>query len=149
MAAKKIPPMKLSEAREAYEGLSGKASDIIRQLSLAALALVWIFKQGDSANTASIDIALIRGAGLAIAAVVCDLLQYLAATSIWYRFFSAEQDKVAQTLPADKLPEEQLVIPPDDINTPIWVFFWLKAALMIAAYALFLLPFLAKKIVGH
>jgi hypothetical protein len=146
---KKTPPMKLSEAREGYEALSGKASDIIRQLSLAALALVWIFKQGADANVASIDIALIRGATLAVLAVSVDLLQYLLATGIWYRFFAVQQERLAQTLPPDKLPEDELVTPPAWVNTPTWICFWLKAALMTAAYVGFLIPFLVVKFAGH
>jgi hypothetical protein len=38
--------MKLDDAKSAYEVLSGNASDIIRQLSLAGVGLVWIFKSG-------------------------------------------------------------------------------------------------------
>ena len=32
--------------KDTYETLSGKASDIFRQLSLAGIALIWLFKVG-------------------------------------------------------------------------------------------------------
>ena len=35
--------MTLDDVKEAYEALSSKASDIIRQLALAGIALIWLF----------------------------------------------------------------------------------------------------------
>jgi sugar/nucleoside kinase (ribokinase family) len=51
--------MKLSEVRDAYETLSGKASEIARQLSLAGIAVIWIFKSGTD-QAPSIDQHLLR-----------------------------------------------------------------------------------------
>jgi len=53
--------MKLEDVRQAYEDLSGKASDIVRQLSLAGLALVWLFHAG-SDKTLTLDKILLRAA---------------------------------------------------------------------------------------
>ena len=36
--------MKLKDAREFYYFNSGKTSDLVRQLGLAGIAVVWIFK---------------------------------------------------------------------------------------------------------
>ena len=36
--------MKLSEYKKTYEDFSGKASNVVRQLSFAGIAVIWIFK---------------------------------------------------------------------------------------------------------
>ena len=36
--------MKLKDARDLYYFYSGKTSDLVRQLGLAAIAVIWIFK---------------------------------------------------------------------------------------------------------
>jgi hypothetical protein len=38
--------MKLEDVRAAYETLSGKASDLVRQLSLAGVGLIWVSSLG-------------------------------------------------------------------------------------------------------
>ena len=40
--------MKLSEIRDAYEEISGKLSDINRQLCFAGFAIIWIFNKTDN-----------------------------------------------------------------------------------------------------
>ena len=42
--------MKLEDVKNAYETLSGTASQIIRQLSLAGIALIWLFNIGTARN---------------------------------------------------------------------------------------------------
>lgn len=39
--------MRLSQIREAYEELSGKLSDVNRQLAFAGIGIIWIFKITD------------------------------------------------------------------------------------------------------
>jgi len=36
--------MKLKDAREIYYFYSGKTSDLVRQLGLAGIAVIWLFK---------------------------------------------------------------------------------------------------------
>jgi hypothetical protein len=125
--------IKLSEAREAYEALSGKASDIIRQLSLAAIGLAWIFHTGDAANIA-LDVRLKRGVIFAVAALFVDLLQYLIGTALWASFHSLERHR-------GKLNTDD-VKRPLAINWPAWTLFAVKAVLMGVSYGVFILPYL-------
>jgi hypothetical protein len=63
--------MKLGDARAAYEALSGKASDIVRQLSLAGVGLIWLFKTG-TGSPATLDIHLLRAALFIFLALLFD-----------------------------------------------------------------------------
>lgn len=41
---------KLNECEKEYQLMSGKASDVGRQLSFAGIAIVWMFKPGNNLN---------------------------------------------------------------------------------------------------
>jgi hypothetical protein len=82
--------MKLSEARDAYETLSGKASEIARQLSLAGIAVIWVFKSGTD-QAPSIDQHLLRAALFIALALSFDFLQYLVGTTIWFVYFRKKE----------------------------------------------------------
>lgn len=128
--------MKLADTRAAYEALSGKASDIIRQLSLAGIALIWLFKSGtDSASV--LDIHLLRAALFIILALFFDLLQYLSGTTIWFIYFRRKEKKGTT--------EEDEFRAPAHINLLPWTLFYLKVTLMLIAYAGYIIPFLLSK----
>lgn len=57
--------MDLQYVRDSYEQLSAKASEIIRQLSLAGVAIIWVFKSGTD-QAATIDKHLLRAALLSL-----------------------------------------------------------------------------------
>jgi hypothetical protein len=128
--------MKLSDVRDAYEGLSSKASDIIRQLSLAGIALVWLFKSG-GASAPILDKPLLRAALFIFVALLIDLVQYLSGATIWFLYFRAKEKK-GLTLDAETKAPEWL-------NWPAWTFFYLKAAAMLIAYCGYIIPFLVSK----
>jgi hypothetical protein len=128
--------MKLSDAREAYEALSGKASDIVRQISLAGIALIWVFKSG-SQEAPVIDGRLIRASLFIFIALFCDFLQYLAGTTIWVFYFRYKEVK--------RTKETADFQAPPQLNWPMWGLFYLKAAAMVWAYARFIIPFLYAK----
>ena len=44
--------MNLKDAREHYYFHTGKVSDIVRQLGLGAIAIVWLFRSGDTTAAA-------------------------------------------------------------------------------------------------
>lgn len=74
--------MKIADAKAAYETLSGKASDIVRQLSLAGIALIWLFRAGPISSPI-LQGPLLRGALFIFLALSSDLLQYLVGTATW------------------------------------------------------------------
>lgn len=106
--------MKLETAREAYESLSGKASEIARQLGIAGIALIWLFKSGTAANP-SLDPGLLPAALFIFLAITLDFLQYLAGTLIWFMYFRyKERSGVA---------EEDHFEVPAQLTWPTWIFF--------------------------
>ena len=72
--------MKLSECREAYYELSGKASEVSRNLAFAGIALIWIFKE-DQVN--KVPGPLIFPALLFVIALALDLLHYTYGAAVW------------------------------------------------------------------
>jgi hypothetical protein len=82
--------MKLGDTRAAYEALSGEASDIVRQLSLAGVGFIWLFKT-ETGSAAMLDIHLVRAAFLIFLALFFDFLQYLSGATIG--FFTSDIKK--------------------------------------------------------
>jgi hypothetical protein len=119
--------------KKAYEDFSSKASDIIRQLSLAGIALVWIFKTGTD-TTAVLQPQLRQAAFFIFIALVMDLFQYLAGAGIWFVYF--------------RIKEKQRTAPTTKFEAPVWInwpvnsLFVLKALFMIIAYVGFIVPYL-------
>jgi hypothetical protein len=127
--------MKLEDARGAYESLSGKASDIVRQISLAGVALVWVFRTTTSVSipTISLDPRLLRAAVFIFIALLFDFLQYLLGTIIWFVYFRYKENK--RTKASDEF------LAPPQLNWPTWSLFFLKSAMMLIAYAVYIIPF--------
>ena len=74
--------MKLTDSLKRYEDRSGKLSDIARQLSLAALGIVWLFKSGTGPSY-TIPHELLSVAAWAVIALSLDFCQYLYAALFW------------------------------------------------------------------
>jgi hypothetical protein len=131
--------MELRDVRTAYEDLSAKASDIVRQLSLAAIGLIWLFKSG-TPSAPGLDLPLLRAALFVFIALVLDFLQYVSGTTIWFFFFRREE-KSGKTLGDE-------VLAPEKLTWLTWILFYLKAISMTTAYVLFIIPFLIHKFVA-
>ena len=131
--------MQLVDARSAYETLSGKASDIVRQLSLAGIALIWLFRVGPD-KTPVIDQGLSRAALFIFLALFFDFLQYLVGTLIWFLYFRYKETHGTS--------EEDEFLAPGRLTWPTWTPFHLKSAMMLVAYAAYIIPFLARKFVA-
>lgn len=114
--------MEPSEAREIYYFNSGKASDIVRQLGLAAIAIAWVFKT-DTAGKPEIPSTLIAAAAWAIVTLSLDALQYLYATAAWGIFHRLKERR----------RETEYTAPPA-INWPTLAFFWAKSVTVAVAY---------------
>jgi hypothetical protein len=128
--------MKLEDARAAYEALSGKASDIVRQMSLAGVGVIWIFKSA-AGNSVSLEVPLLKAALFIFLALLFDFLQYLFGTITWFVYFRHQEKKGTR--------EGAEFLAPPQLNWPTWVLFYLKSAMMLIAYVCYILPFLATK----
>jgi hypothetical protein len=124
--------MNLSDVQTAYRELSGKASDISRQLALAGIAFVWVFSGGAVSTGAAISIPgdLYRVGLALVVALSLDLLQYTWGAVAW-GVFGRQQEKKLQ---ADELVDNFLA--PNWINYPSFVFFALKLISVGVAYLL-------------
>lgn len=125
--------MKLEDARAAYEALSGKASDIVRQISLAGVGLIWVFKSG-TGNSLSLDPPLLKAALFIFLALVFDFLQYVLGTTIWFAYFRHREKQGTK--------EDDEFLAPKQLNWPAWSLFYLKSAMMLVAYGCYIIPFL-------
>lgn len=81
--------MTLRDAKSAYEEHSGKASDIVRQLSFGGIALIWLFRLGTEKQF-TLDQAMLRAALFIFLALFFDFLQYLASALMVF-VFSAQR----------------------------------------------------------
>lgn len=146
--------MKLSEARDFYYFYTGKTSEIVRQLALAGIAVIWIFKTGQVQLPAELILPLI----LIALTLVLDLFQYFVAATTW-GIYSRWQEKNCES---EKVFEKKLILPsytrlrggsrkplgaekavdssafvfhaPRAINWPGIVFFYSKSLSLIFAY---------------
>jgi hypothetical protein len=123
----------LKDARDAYEALSAKASEIVRQLSLAGIGIAWLFRNTVS-GTDSLDPKLINASFFIVIALGLDLLQYLTSSTIWLQYFRYKEKHGA------KLDTE--FDAPAWINWPSFFFFYLKSLALLIAYALYIIPYL-------
>ena len=118
--------MKLSEYKRDYQQLSGKASDVARQLSFAGIAIVWVFKMGTGPNLKIPD-QLIFSMILFCLALASDLLQYIIGAAIWGGFHRYHEKKVTQ-------PNDPDLIAPKYLNWPANVLFYSKFVFVFISY---------------
>ena len=122
--------MNLADYRAAYYELSGKASDVARQLAFAGIALIWIFHARGGAPIA-IPQPLVAPAALFICGLGFDLLQYLCGALIWGAFHRYQEKRLG--------PESKKALSaPAWFNWPGLFFFWSKLFLVLGGYALLL-----------
>lgn len=119
--------MKLSEIREAYEEISGKLSDINRQLCFAGFAIIWIFNKTD--KEISVPTELFLPALFLCASLFFDLLQYAISSLVWYGYYLCHQKK-------DQKDEDVNVNEPEWLNVISWLLFIAKIISLIIGYIL-------------
>lgn len=117
--------MKLSDCREHYYNHSTKASELLRQLGFAGIALVWLFKISQNGKDA-IPVELLPAAILIVSGLTFDLLQYVSATAMWGVFGRYKELK--------KTPREEEFHAPRWVNWPGNMFFFLKILAIGSAY---------------
>lgn len=117
--------MKLSEIRTAYEDLSGKLSDINRQLCFAGFAIIWIFNK--SKENIAVPEELYLPALLFCGSIFFDILQYTFSSLSWYLYYWHKKDKNVND-------DENIVAEPEKLNVLPWICFICKIVLLIWAY---------------
>jgi hypothetical protein len=118
--------LKFKEFRADYYLFSGKASDIARQLALAGIAVVWIFKVQQGMNL-TLPAALLLPALLFVATLGLDLLHYVLAALIWGAFTQWHRSRNVQ--------DDDEVTASGVLNYPALVLFWGKLVAVCIGYA--------------
>ena len=114
---------------ENYQYYSGKASDIVRQLGFAGIAVIWIFKYTNNGKQI-VPSELIPAAILIVLSLSFDFLHYVIGSLIlglYHRIKEYQNTK-----------EDDDFIAPRIINWPTIFFFWGKILLISKAYYLIL-----------
>jgi len=129
--------MQLSEFKKVGRENTGKASDLTRQLCLAGIAIIWLFKN-PSDNSHLLNPILKYSLFILSLALLIDLLHYVTAGYIWLRFFRKEEAKLD-----DKTKDPDLKSPKWKSNL-IYFFYYTKIILMLASYILICIYVLEK-----
>ncbi len=117
--------MNLEKAREFYYFYTGKTSDVARQLSFAAIAIIWLFSKRDGVEF-YIASDLLLSLKLVVLALVFDLLQYVIGSLLWgVCQRSYEKQGVGEDINFRVFTY---------INWPTVCCFWLKVTLLALSY---------------
>lgn len=119
--------MKLSEYDKDYYGFSAKAGDIARQLALAGIAIVWLFKV-DANGSTSLPKLLAWPTIAFVVSLAADLLHYLVQAITWGRFAYVQRKKHG------KGDDEVIPDPPGYYNWASLVLFYCKTTVVLVGY---------------
>ncbi len=128
--------MKLENTREYYSFHTGKTSDIIRQVGLGGIAVVWVFKV-EAGGKQTVPKELLVAALLIVIALALDLIHYMTGSLVWGIYNRYKENQNTAQDAEFKAPRQ--------INWPTIVLFWLKTLVMITAYG-FIFHFLYHRI---
>ncbi|WLA08668.1 hypothetical protein [Xanthomonas translucens] len=116
--------MKIKDALENYYVYSGKASDIVRQLALGGIAIIWVFQVAEG-KSHTLPSELFFPLKLIVAALAADLLQYAIGGLIWSAYHRYKEGH---------LTTDEFFKAPTVINWPSLGFYYAKVVLVITAY---------------
>ena len=119
--------MKLSKFREKADKYTSKTSEITRQLSLAGVAIIWLFYH-QNLQSPALDKFLLIPLIFLVLALLFDLLQYFVGGKTWMDFYR-KKEKELRSLEND--PE---ILAPSRLNKPIYFFYYGKIVLMVFSY---------------
>ncbi len=119
--------MKLENTRQAYYDSTSRASELSRQLSFAALAIVWIFKTDQPGGSIGVPHALLWPSALAVFSLGFDILQYIYGSVAWGIYNRHKEKRIG-------LNDEQEFSAPPYINWPTNIFFYLKISAVLVCY---------------
>jgi hypothetical protein len=132
--------VKIKDFWDKFDIISGKSSDLVRQLAYAGVGVVWVFAVSKGPSTV-IPAPLHAALFFIIICLICDLAQYVYASVAWYLFCRYHEEKLR--IPA----EDPDLDAPNSINVPTWIFFGLKIVFVGVAYFQ-IIKFMANKIVA-
>lgn len=115
----------LKEARDIYDRRTTKASDIVRQLAFAGIAIIWLFKS-DVGGVPLIPPELMSAGFLIVIGLFLDLMQYVMAAFLWGAYARRKERQGIQ-------PDVKFAAP-RTINWPALTCFWLKISMILWAY---------------
>lgn len=130
---------KIEDYLEEFYTFTAKASDVSRQLALAGIAIIWIFKNPDGSDKV-IPQELTKPTFFLVSSLGVDLIQYLVGAIIWGLFFEYKEWQVNK-----KKVENKNITAPNLFSWTITSLFFIKIALMLTAY-IYLFDFLKNKI---
>lgn len=122
--------MKVQTARDCYQESTAKASDIVRQLALAGIAVVWIFKVGTGIYI--FPSSLLSALEWFCITLGLDLAQYVVKAATW-GIFQRMKERQLQAAGID--PEGES--PSATFDAPIWFnwapiyLFWGKCSALV------------------
>jgi hypothetical protein len=125
--------MNVKEAWEIHRNTYREASQVNRQLGLAGLAVIWIFKSIDLTIPRQLYIPAI----LIVVGLGCDLIQYFLHSIIWH--FALRKTIKQNMNPDDEFEHLQIM------NYPAYVLWFLKILSVLVAYAC-LIKFLFERV---
>lgn len=130
--------MKLSNYKQDYYQYTSLASSTSRQLALAGIALVWVFKtQGVVGYKLPTDLFL--PSIFLISSLASDLLQYISGSIIWGWFHRFHEKK------RSSISDDPEIETPMYFTWPINFFFYSKIIYVLLAYT-YLFKYAAKSI---
>jgi len=119
--------MKISDLKEEYYFATGTVSTVVRQMALAGIAVIWIFKVGkEESGGIQFTPAMLVPLRLFILVLVADLLQYAFKSAVWGSLHHHYWKKF-------KDPDKTVEIS-GFWNWPTNTLFWVKTALCVFAY---------------
>ena len=129
--------MKLKEAWDNYADHTRRVGELVRQLSFAGIAVIWLFRIEDDGSTRIAD-DLRLPTLLLVLSLALDFLQAAIGSAVWGVFGRKKELEFGEDYAGDfKRPRQ--------INWPALTLFWAKTAGIVLAYAL-LLEAIAKRI---
>lgn len=120
--------MSLKTCWDTFKSNTTSASTIARQLAFAGIAVVWIFTNREQGGLA-LNNSLLWPSLMFVSALVCDFLQYLSGSIIWYLYTRKKEKELGAECKDEFSWSEKL-------NYPAFFFFWTKCALILVAYGL-------------
>ena len=125
--------MTRKDCLDAYGEYSKQASANVRQLGLAGVALIWLFRVSMDGTSIIFPSLLLWAGVFIIAALLLDFFQYAAGAAVWGRFHRVKE-----------LAHVPLM---QDFKAPAWInwgtnmLFWGKVASIILGYVFLLWHF--------
>jgi len=119
--------MTIVKCQEDYDYYSGKVSEIVRNLGLAGIAIVWIFKNTIDGHH-SVPPELFFPTMLLILGLSADLLQYFVSAKICFFVYRSKEKK--------GLGKEDPFVFSEKLTWPGFVFYYTKVLLICWAYVL-------------